>query len=379
MANIAYKYRIYPNQQQKAYFMKTFGCCRFIWNAMLSDKNAYYHDHGKMLHNTPAQYKDAHPFLREVDSLALANVQQDLQTAFKNFFNNPKTGFPKFKSRKRCHFSYTTNNVNNNLAVLENRIKLPKIGTIKAVVHRIAPTEYTLKSATVSMEHDGTFYCSVLYEYSSTQEPADISRIQKSDCIGLDYKSASLFMDSDGRDASMPHYYRESQKRFAKLQRKLSRTKGSRKGEKASNNHKKMARKVAKCHRHTANQRNDMLHKYSTAISKQYTVVCVEDLNMRNLANKGFGNGKATLDNGYGRFLEMLAYKQDMRGHYLIKVDKFFPSSQLTHCCGARVSEMKDLNRREITCLVCGKTYDRDWNAAINVRDEGYRILCSEQ
>ena len=162
--------------------------------------------------------------------------------------------------------------------------------------------------------------------------------------------------------------------KLAKAQRRLSRMQGSKKHEDKSANYIKQLRKVNKIHRHIANQRLDNLHKISTEIANQYDVVCVESLNMKSMSNKGFGNGKATLDNGYGMFLSMLEYKLSDRDKYLVKVDRWFPSSQICHCCGVLHPEMKNLQIRKITCD-CGLTISRDQNAAINILNEGLRLL----
>lgn len=370
--NKAIKYRLYPTTKQSIFFLKTFGCCRKVYNLMLADKIAHYQAVGKSLQTTPAQYKEDYPFLKEVDSLALANVQIHLQTAYANFFkakkNGKKTGFPKFKSAKRSRKSYTTNNQKGTVSLVGNGVKLPKVGIVKAKIHRLPESHWTIKSATVSQERDGSFYVSVLFEYE-----ADITPVQKSDnVIGLDYKSDGLYMDSNGNIGSNHKYYRESHKKLAKEQRRLSRRTGSQKGEIKSNNYIKQLRKVNRIHRHIANQRLDNLHKISTEIANQYDVVCVESLNMRSMSNKGFGNGKATLDNGYGIFLEMLEYKLADRGKHFIKVDKWYPSSQLCSCCGRQ--KKLTLKDRVYECE-CGLTLDRDYNAARNIKKEGLRLL----
>lgn len=169
-------------------------------------------------------------------------------------------------------------------------------------------------------------------------------------------------------------YYRESHDKLARAQRRLSRMQGSKKHEAKSSNYLKQLRKVNRIHRHIANQRLDNLHKLSTEIANQYDVVCVESLNMKSMANRGFGNGKATLDNGYGMFLLMLEYKLSDRNKYLIRVDKWFSSSQICHCCGALHPEMKNLTVRTMKCD-CGLTISRDQNAAINILREGLRML----
>ena len=377
MANKAVKYRIYPTTEQKIMFSKTFGCCRKVYNLMLADKIESYKATGKFAPVTPAKYKKDYPYLKEVDSLALANKQQDLQAAFRNTFSKSrkkKNGFPKFKSAKHSRKSYTTNNQKGTVAIIDNGyIKLPKVGKVKAVIHRIPDDNWVVKSATVSQESDGKYYVSVLFEFDEN-ENENTYIADKTNAIGLDYASDGLYVDSNGNVGTNHKYYRESQDKLAKAQRKLSRMQGSRKGEKKSNNYWKQLRKVNKIHRRIANQRLDNLHKISTEIANQYDVVCVESLNMRSMSNKGFGNGKATMDNGYGMFLSMLEYKLSDRNKYLVKVDKWFPSSQICHCCGTLHPEMKDLSIRVMDCD-CGYHIDRDQNAALNILTEGLRLL----
>ncbi|MDD3417560.1 MAG: RNA-guided endonuclease TnpB family protein [Lachnospiraceae bacterium] len=362
--NKAYKYRIYPNQEQKVLLLKTFGCCRFVWNKMLSDKIDYYKEHKTTLFITPTFYKKEYSFLKKVDSLALANVQLQLDSAYKGFYQK-KTLFPCYKSKKNSRYSYTTNLVNQNISVFDNKIKLPKLGLIKAVIHRKAPGDWNLKSVTISMDKDETFYASVLYEY---QKNINQSAITFSNTIGLDYKSDGLFADSNGHIESMPHYYRLSEKKLAKLQRSHSKKKIG------SNNRLKSKNKVAKLSKHVSNQRKDFLHKLSTEITNRYSLICVETLNMKSMSNSGFKNGKSTLDNGYGMFLQMVDYKQKDKGHFLVKVDKWYPSSQLCNCCNHQNPEIKNLLIRNWTCSVCKTEHDRDYNAALNIKKEGYRI-----
>ena len=355
-------------------FAKTFGCCRKVWNLMLSDKIESYKTTGKFVSVTPAQYKSDYPYLKEVDSLALANTQLNLQSAFRNCFcktRKKRNAFPKYKSAKRSRKSYTTNNQKGTVAILGNSIRLPKVGAVKAVIHRIPDPDWRLKSATISQDSDGKYYASVLFEYEST--PTE-SVLCAENAIGLDYSSKSLYVDSDGNPGSHHKYYRESQKRLAKEQRRLSRKTGSRKGESKSSNYLKQLHKINKIHKHISNQRKDQLHKLSTGIANRYDIVCVESLNMKSLANRSFGNGRSTLDNGYGMFLGMLEYKLSDRGKCLVRVDKWFPSSQLCHCCGTINPLAKKLDVRKWTCPACGETHDRDINAAKNILTEGMRI-----
>ena len=377
VVNRAIKYRLYPTEEQKVFFTRTFGCVRKVYNLMLSDKVKSYQDTGAFCNVTPAMYKERYPFLKEVDSLALANAGMNLQAAFNNAFSRKrkkKNGFPKFKSFKRSRRTYTTNNQRGGITILKDSIKLPKIKAVKAEIHRIPDESWILKSATISQDRDGKYYASVLFAF---EKEKPIYKIDTNNAIGLDYASDGLYVDNNGNIGTNHKYYRESHAKLAKAQRKLSRMKGSKKHEKKSSNYLKQLRKVNKIHRHIANQRKDNLHKLSTEIANRYDVVCVEDLNMKAMSNKGFGNGKATLDNGYGMFLPMLKYKLNDRGKYLIKVDKWYPSSQLCHACGTLHPEMKDLKIRTMRCD-CGLVIGRDQNAAINILNEGLRILAAQ-
>ena len=374
MTNRAIKYRAYPTTEQSVMFAKTFGCCRKVYNFMLSDKIESYKSTGKFVTVTPAKYKKDYPYLREVDSLALANKQMDLQEAFRNCFSKSRkknNGFPKFKSAKHTRKSYTTNNQKGTVAITNNSIRLPKIGHVKAIIHRKPDDNWSIKSATVSQESDGKFYISVLFEIADT---INTYVADTTNAIGLDYASDGLYVDNNGNVGTNHKYYRESHDKLAKAQRRLSRMQGARKHEIKSKNYIKQLRKLNKIHRHISNQRLDNLHQISTKIANLYDVVCVESLNMKFMSNKGFGNGKATLDNGYGMFLSMLEYKLSERNKYLVKVDKWFPSSQICHCCGEIHPEMKNLTIRTMKCD-CGLTISRDQNAAINILREGLRIL----
>lgn len=374
MTNRAIKYRAYPTTEQSIKFAKTFGCCRKVYNLMLSDKIESYKSTGKFAAVTPAKYKKDYPYLKEVDSLALANKQLDLQEALRNCFSKSRkknNRFPKFKSAKHSRKSYTTNNQHGTVAVTDDSIKLPKIGYVKAVIHRNPDNNWAVKSATVSKESDGKFYISVLFEFA---DAVNSYVANTTNAIGLDYASDGLYVDNNGNVGTNHKYYRESHDKLAKAQRKLSRMQGAKKHEVKSNNYRKQLYKVNKIHRHIANQRLDNLHKISTEIANQYDVVCVETLNMKSMSNKDFGNGKATLDNGYGKFLSMLEYKLSERNKYLVKVDKWFASSQICHCCGSVHPEMKNLAIRTMKCD-CGLTISRDQNAAINILHEGLRIL----
>ena len=366
MANRAYKYRIYPTPEQTDLLTRTFGCCRKIWNLMLNDKIRSYEDTGTFGRLASAMYKEEYPFLREVDSLALANVQMHLQQAMKNCFVSRHCRFPKFKSAKHSRRSYTTNNQKNSIRLCGGGIRLPKIGIVKAKLHRLPGEDWAIKSATVSQDPDGCYYVSILFEYEASVPDR---KPDQEKAIGLDYKSDGLYMDSMGHVAGSPKFYRKSQEKLAKAQRSFSRKQRGSKG------YEKQRVKVASVHKHIANQRLDFLHKLSTEIANRYDVVCAEDLDMKAISNNGFGLGKATTDNGYGEFLRMLEYKLAERGKRLIRVSRWYPSSRTCSCCGRKMKLA--LSERAYRC-VCGAVIDRDLNAAVNILREGLRLLQEE-
>lgn len=378
VVNRAIKYRLYPTTEQKTLFIKTFGCCRKVYNLMLTDRIDSYETTGSFGKQNPSAYKKDYPFLREVDSLALANMYLILNKAFKSCFDKKRkkrNRFPKFKSAKHDRKSYTTYNQNGTVAIIdEKHIKLPKAGKVYAVVHRFPEPDWKLKSVTISQDCNGKFYASMLFEYETVIPIVPIT----DNAIGLDYASSGLYVDNDGNVGSNHKFFKESQDKLAKEQRRLSHKIGSKKGQHKSKNYLKQLRKVNKVYKHIVNQRFDNLHKLSTEIANRYDVVCAESLNLQSIANGKYHNGKATMDNGYGMFRNMLEYKLAERGKHYITVDKWFPSSQTCHCCGTIHSEMKDLSIRTMRCD-CGLVMGRDQNAAINIKKEGLRLLRDTQ
>lgn len=364
VANKAYKFRLYPTKEQEIMFAKTFGCVRFIYNKMLADKIKFYKETKQKLNNTPAQYKKEFEWLKEVDSLALANAQMNLQTAYNNFFRSPKVGFPKYKSKKRNKNSYTTNNDKGGKLRIENgRIRLPKVGLVKIRQHRIIPDNQKIKSATITKTPSGKYYVSILVEYE--QQIPDI-QLDKNKALGLDYASHSFYVDSQGREADYPKFYRNAQIILAKEQRKLSHMKYG------SNNYQKQRLIVARLQERIANQRKDWIHKLSTQLANDYDYICVEDINMQNMT-QSLNLGKSTNDNGFGMFRTILAYKLADRGKELIKIDKWFPSSKMCRFCGT-INKNLTLADRIWTCE-CGKTLNRDENAAINIMNVGLSMV----
>lgn len=330
---------------------------------MLADKIKYYEETKQKLNNTPAQYKKEFEWLKEVDSLALANAQRNLQTAYNNFFRSPKVGFPKFKSKKSNHRSYTTNCVNGNIKLENGCLTLPKVGNIKVKQHRNIPSGYKLKSVTVSQTPCGKYYASILFEYES-----QVQQIEPQTFLGLDFSMHELYRDSNGNEPQYPHYYRQAEKRLKREQRKLSLM------QKGSKNRDKQRIKVARLHEKVADQRRDFLHKQSRQIANAYDCVCIEDLNMKAMSQV-LNCGKSVSDNGWGMFVTFLKYKLEDMGKQLTKVDKFFASSQTCSVCGYKNPETKNLSVRAWDCPQCGAHHDRDVNAAINIRNEGMRLV----
>ena len=362
----AYRFRIYPDREQEKLIHKTFGCCRFVYNCMLSERKEIYEKTGKTVRLTPAKYKKEYVWLKEVDSLALANVQLNLESAYQKFFREEKAGFPKFKSKHRSRKSYTTNVVNGNIRLEKGRLRLPKVGFIKIRQHRSIPEEYILKSVTVSMEGSGKYYASLLYEYFASESQAAGKIPEEMTILGIDFAMRGLAVFSNGEHAEYPMYYRKSQKKLAREQRKLSHCK------RGSRGYERQRKKVAKCHEKIRDQRRDYLHKLSREIADSYDAVSVEDIDMKAMSGS-LSFGKSVMDDSFGMFRVMLRYKLEEQNKNLVKVDRFFPSSKMCSRCGNVKKELA-LSERIYQCG-CGNCMDRDVNAAVNIREEGRRLM----
>lgn len=366
--NKAYKFRLYPTEEQALLLRKTFGCVRFVYNKMLSERKETYEtmkgdkkEKYKVKHPTPAKYKNDFEWLKEVDSLALANAQLNLDKAYKAFFKG-NAKFPKFKS-KRHKQSYTTNVVNGNIELFDGYIKLPKLKKVKMKQHRVIPPEYLIKSCTISMSASGKYHVSILTEYEKEREMKKIQTV-----VGLDFAMDGLFVDSEtGKKANYPRFYRQMLEKLANEQRKLSRKK------KGSSNWNKQRIQVAKIQEKVANQRGNFLHHKSKELVTNYDAVIIEDLDMKGMSQT-LRFGKSVADNGWGMFTSFLQYKLKEQGKQLIKIDKWFPSSKMCSSCNS-VKEMS-LSERIYQCT-CGLNLDRDYNAALNIKKEGIRLLAT--
>lgn len=372
-----YEYRIYPSETQVNLFVRTFGCVRFVYNRLLREKIDFYKKTKKTIINTPRHLKDEFPWLAEVDSLALCNAQMALESAFSNFFRDKTIGFPRFKSKKSPVRTYTTNCVNNNIAIVRDtdvpkqkqwKLKLPKVGLVDIVYHRHIPDSWSIKAVTVKMLPSGRFHASVLCDTKETPAPLrHMDEISDERIIGLDYSMSELYISSSGETPGNRKFFRADERKIAREKRRLARC------EKGSKNRQKQRKRVARLEQRVADRRKDFLHKESRRIANAFDVVCVEDIDMRSMS-RSMNFGKSVHDNGWGMFRNMLAYKLAEKGGRLVKVDRYYPSSKLCSVCGHKKDSL-ELSERIYVCEHCNAEMDRDFNAAINIRNEGLRIL----
>ena len=361
----AYKVRLYPNDEQQIFFAKSFGCTRFIWNKMLADKINYYQATKTTLNNTPAQYKKEFEWLKEVDSLALANVQQNLRVAYNQFFKQG-SGFPKFK-KKGIKDSYTTNNQKGTVAITDSAVKLPKIGHINAKF----PDKINglIKSATISRKPSGKYFVSLLVETIVNELPKTQSN------IGIDLGLTDFIVLSDGSKVANPKFLSKLQGKLARAQKVLAKRRAAAKADQRklseSRNYQKQKLKVAKVYEKITNKRADFLHKLSFNIIKNHDVIAIEDLNVKGMV-KNRKLAKAISDSSWSAFTTMLAYKAEWYGKELIKIDRWFPSSKTCSNCDHLLTKAQlPLSVRTWDCPSCLQRNDRDTNASINILNQG--------
>ena len=370
----AYKYRIYPTNEQKALFAKTFGCCRFVYNWALNLKITAYKERKETLGNVyltnlmKSELKAEHDWLKEVNSQSLQSALRNLDTAYANFFRNTKAvGFPKFKSRKSGQSFLCPQHCSIDFA--KGTITIPKAKDIPAVLHR--KFKGTVKTVTVSMTPSGRYFASVLVDTviqeQKTSEPVHDT------AIGIDLGIKSLAVCSDGRTFDNPKNLQRSLEHLALLQKRMSRKR------KGSANRNKARIRVARLQEHIANCRRDNLHKITHALThdSQVRTICMEDLNVKGM-QRNHHLAQAVGDASFGTFLTMLEYKCRWYGVNLIKIDRFAPSSKTCGKCGYVYKGLK-LSERSWTCPECGTRHDRDFNAACNIKEFGLKALPSER
>ncbi len=350
------KARLYPTPEQVQLFEKTFGCCRYVWNRMLSDQQRFYEETGTHFIPTPAKYKNSAPFLKEVDNQTLIQEHNQLSKAFRTFFKNPAAfGHPQFKRKKDDRDSFTACNhaVCPTIWLTNDGIRMTKAGVVRAKFPRRPRSDWTLKRITVVRTKTGKFFCCILFEYA-VKVPEQVLPTPET-TLGLKYSVPHFYVTDQGAKADPPHWLRDSQEKLARLQKQLSRmTPGSK-------NYQDTVLKFQKLHEHIANQRLDYIHKESRRIANSWNAVCVraDDLNLV--------RGKA----GFGIFRLCLQYKLERLGKTFLLVDRGFPSTRICHCCGFTLPEAVSYKRRTWTCPSCGHVLNRERNAAQNIKDFG--------
>jgi len=371
MTEKAFKFRLCPDENQKIQLAKTFGSCRFVYNNYLAKRIELYKTEQKSMNYNACSadltiLKKEKEWLKEIDKFALQNSLKDLDRAYQNFFReikngNKDQGFPKFKSKHNHECSYRTTLTNNNIRIEGNLIKLPKLGLVKFAKSR--EIQGRILNCTITKTCSGKYFVSICCTEVDVVEFENNKNI-----VGIDLGLKEFAITSEGEIIDNPKYLSKLEDKLKKTQRKLSKKK------KGSKNRNKARIKLNIVHEKITNQRNDFLQKLSTRLIKENQIICLEDLSVKNMV-KNHKLAKAINDVSWSEFVRIIQYKSLWHDRIVQKVDRFFPSSQLCNVCGYKNIEVKDLSIREWDCPECNSYHNRDVNAAINIRNEGMRLL----
>ena len=380
MIHKAYKFRIYPNQEQRILIGKTIGCSRFVFNRLLSEWDKTYEETGKGLNYNACSAKltllkkeEETIWLQEVDSIALQSSLRNLSDSYNRFFKK-QNSYPSYKSKKNPVQSYTTKHTNGNIAIVGNKLKLPKLGLVKFAKSR--EPEGRILNATIRRNPSGKYFVSILCEV----EIHPIAKANSTVGVDVGLKDFAILSDENETVYENPKFFQTLEQKLAKEQKIMSRRmeQARKDGKKLfeGKNYQKQKRKVACIHENITNKRNDYLHKISTEIIKNHDVIGIEDLQVSSMV-KNRKLSKAISEVSWSQFRTILEYKANWYGKEVIAVAKNFPSSQLCSCCGYQNKDVKSLRVREWTYPECGSHHDRDFNASINLKQEAMRILAS--
>lgn len=364
-----YKFRLYPNKTQEAFFKMNFKCVRDIYDLIVQNMEWYYMTTGNRLFSKISYYREKYPYMQEADSSALNYVNMKLKGKWEDFLHGRSDDYPHPGPHDHYNDSYTTQAVEN-INITEGKVRLPKIGYVRIKQHREIPKGYRLKEVTVKRQKDGKYFACMVYEYEN-----NVPAVKPQNIIGLDHSLMKLYVDSNGDTPEFEHYRHQLNDKIERERQKLS------KMQKGSRNYTKQWIKIAGLYQKASDRRINALHKISKALADKYDAVCIEDLDIKAMLEQNGCLGKLVLDNGWSMFTVFLQYKLEEQGKQLIKVDRHFPSSQICSHCGKQNHAMRNYDFKngpyikEWDCPYCGAHHDRDVNAAINIRNEGMRIM----